>query len=183
MKTAGAKRIASRYVKALFEVAHEASALDAVEKDMASLGRMLAESEDFRQFLVNPLLTRQVQTDTMVALLGRMKAHKAMHPFVATLSHHRRLPILPEIIALFAEAVQSARGEMAAELIAASALKPIQVASVEQRLSQVYGKKVNLDVRQDPSLLGGIVVKIGSLQIDGSLAGKLERLELALKVA
>lgn len=183
MKTAGAKRIASRYVKALFDVAHAASALDAVEKDMVALGHMLAQSEDFQHFLVNPLLSRESQTDAMTALLAKIKAHKIMQPFMATLARHRRLAILPEVTQLFAEAVQKARGEMTAELVTAAALKPAQIKSVTERLGQAYGKKINLDIRQDASLLGGMVVKVGSLQIDGSIAGKLQRLELSLKAA
>src|SRR5271170_8257329 len=127
MKTAGAKRIAERYVKALFDVAKSAAGLDAVEKDMAALGDSLKESEDFQHFLTNPLLSRQAQADVMKAMLTKMKAHKVTQPFMTALAQHRRLPILPEIIELFAIAAQTARGEMKAELIAAAALKPKEI--------------------------------------------------------
>jgi len=183
MKTSGAKRIALCYVKALFDVAQSASSLDMVEKDMAALGDVLKESEDFRHFLTNPLLSRQAQADVMKALLAKKKGHKVTQQFMATLARHRRFAILPEIIELFAEAAQAARGEMKAQLIAASALKSKQIELVGERLSQAYRKKVNLDVRQDASLLGGVMIKVGSVQLDASLAGKLERLNQILRTA
>jgi F-type H+-transporting ATPase subunit delta len=183
MKTTGAKRIASRYVKALFDVAQAASAVEAVEKDLAALGDSLKESEDFQHFLTNPLLSRQAQADVMKAMLAKMKAHKVTQPFMAALAQHRRLPILLEIIELFADAAQAARGEMKAELIAAATLKPKEISMVSERLGKIYGKKVNLGVRQDKNLLGGVMIKVGSVQLDGSLAGKLDRLGLALKTA
>jgi F-type H+-transporting ATPase subunit delta len=182
MKT-GAKRIASRYVKALFDVAKSASSVEAVEKNLASLKNALEESADFRHFLTNPLLSRSAQADVMKAMLAKMKAHKVTSQFMAALAQHRRLPILPEIINLFAETAQAARGEMSAELIAAGALKSKEVDMVSERLSKIYGKTVTLDVRQDKNLLGGVMIKVGSVQLDGSLAGKLNRLGLALKIA
>lgn len=183
MKTSGAKRIAERYVKALFDVAEAASALADVEKDMASLGAALAESAEFAQFLTNPLMDRDQQANVMAALAEKMKASKLTTQFIAMLTRQKRLPILPEIIALFAQTAATARGEMQAEVIAASPLKAPEVAQIKDRLSKAFGKKVNLDVRQDADLLGGVVLKVGSQQLDASLAGKMARLKLALQAA
>jgi len=189
VKTSGTTRIAERYVKALFDVAqsstlkNSAAALDSIEKDLAAVGRALDESADFRHFLTNPLLTRQAQAGAVKALLAKMKAQALTQQFMATLAHQRRLGILPEIIAMFTKWAQAARGEMAAELIVAAPMKDKETALVAKGLGKAYGKTMNLTVRQDASLLGGIMVKIGSLQLDGSLAGKLARLNQILRAA
>jgi F-type H+-transporting ATPase subunit delta len=183
MKTAGAKRIAERYVKALFDLTESASSTEKVEADLAALAASLAENEEFRQFLSNPLLTRDAQGKAMAALLKKMKANTLTQQFVATLAAQKRLIILPEIAALFSQWAAASRGEISAELISASALKPKEIEQVAASLSKTYGKKVNLDVREDTTLLGGVIVKVGSQQLDASLAGKINRLKIALKAA
>lgn len=183
MKTDGSRRIAERYVRALFEVAQGNKALDQVEQDLTALAKALAESESFRHFLSNPLIPRDHQADAMIAIAAKMNAHQATRQFVAMLAQHRRLSILPEIVDIFRQWAANARGEMRAELIAASPLKPQELTLISERLGKVYGKKVNLDVREDPSLLGGVVVKVGGLQLDGSLAGKMRRLKNTLQAA
>lgn len=183
MKTAGTRRIAERYVKALFDVASGEDALAAVEKDMLTLTHALAESEDFRQFLTNPLLTREAQAETVAALLKKMKANKVTLQFMQMLAAQKRLGALPAIAELFLKRVASERGELSGELIAATELKAKDVAQIAERLGKAYGRKVNLEVRQDPGLLGGVVIKIGSVQLDGSLAGKMARLKHTLQAA
>lgn len=183
MKNSGSKRIAARYVKALFEVAAEQSALELVEKDMVTLEKALENTPSFQHFLENPLLSRENQAQIMTAILNNVGAHKVTQQFLALLAHRRRLEVLPEIMAQFCEQVSKQRGEMKAELVAASKLSAQEVALVSERLEKAYGKKIILDVREQPELLGGIVVNIGSLRLDGSLAGKLKRLQIGLKAA
>src|SRR5690242_1047737 len=107
MKSFGMKRLASRYVKALFDVADSARALDSVEKDLSALGRLLAESAEFRHLLANPLLTRSEQEEIMESVLDKIKPADITRKFIATLARQKRLPALPEIIHLFAEAVMA----------------------------------------------------------------------------
>ena len=183
MKNSGSKRIATRYVKALLEVAGSASALEQVEKDMQGLKQALATTPSFQHFLENPLLSRDNQAQIMTAILNNIGTHKVTQQFLAMLAKQRRLPVLPEIMQQFCDRVAEGRGEMKAELVSASTLSAQEVAMVSDRLGKAYGKKVVLDVRQQPELLGGIVVNIGSLRLDGSLAGKLKRLQVQLKAA
>jgi F-type H+-transporting ATPase subunit delta len=180
VKTSG-RKIAERYVSALFDVA--ADARDQVERDLQALGGGLEANAEFQQFLDNPLLTREAQAKTMDALLVKMKAHDLTRRFLTLLASQKRLALLPDIIGLFSQWARTARGELAAELISAGPLKDRDVQMVSERLGKVYGKKMILNVRQDPSLLGGIVVRVGSLQLDSSLAGKMNRLRNKLKVA
>jgi F-type H+-transporting ATPase subunit delta len=183
VKNSGSKRIAARYVKALLEVAGSASALELVEKDMQGLKQALATTPSFQHFLENPLLSRDNQAQIMTAILNNIGTHKVTQQFLAMLAKQRRLPVLPEIMQQFCDRVAEGRGEMKAELVSASTLSAQEVAMVSDRLAKAYGKKVVLDVRQQPELLGGIVVNIGSLRLDGSLAGKLKRLQVQLKAA
>jgi F-type H+-transporting ATPase subunit delta len=183
VKIAGTRRIAERYVKALFDVAAGVDALDDVEKDMLSLAQALSESEDFQHFLTNPLLSREAQAEALSALLNKMKAHQVTLQFLQMLAAQKRLGALPAIADLFLRRVAAERGELSGELIAATVLKPKEIAQVAERLSSAYGRKVNLEVRQDPGLLGGVVIKIGSVQLDGSLAGKMARLKRTLQAA
>ncbi len=176
-------RIAQRYVKALFEVASRDAALDAVDKDMQMLKQALTDNATLREFLNNPLLTRQAQTDAMKNLLSKVSAHALTQKFIAMLASQRRLDILSLIATLFTKEVAASRGEVSAELISASPLKADEARQIAARLSKAYGKKINLTLTHDASLLGGAVIKIGSQQLDSSLAGKLSRLKIALQAA
>ena len=160
MKQSGLGPIAARYVSALFEVATKASAVAVVEKDLNDLARATRGNEGFARLLTSPLLTRASQEKLMSALADSFGAHQVTKAFLVTLAHARRLPALIEC------AVQFAR-----------------LAEAEQRLSKIYGKKVKLRSTQDANLLGGVIVKIGGMQLDASLAGKLARMEQNLKAA
>ena len=183
MKTIGAKRIAERYVKALFDLAQPAHAVDQVEADLLALAAAVRQSPEFARFLSNPLLSRDMQAAAMDAMLKQLKAHEVTRKFVAALARHKRLPLLADAAELFSRIAQASRGEMSAEVVAAAALGKTELSAVSDRLGKAYGKKINLAVSEDANLLGGIVIKIGSVQLDGSLAGKLDRLGQKLKAA
>lgn len=183
MKTSGSKRIAERYVKALFDAATAAGATAAVEADLASLGKALAESSEFQHFLTNPLLTTEQRAKTMVAIVDKVNVNPVTRQFIGMVLLQKRLALLPVIIAEFARAAAAARGELDAEVISATPLKEKEIAQIHDRLSKAYGRKLRLEVRLDPSLLGGVILRIGSQQLDSSLAGKLRRLQNTLKAA
>ena len=183
MNNSGFKRIAERYVRALFEVVTMEKATDLVEKDLLSLGKACQGSEEFRDFLSNPLLSHEMRAQAMLAILAQMQAHQLTRQFIGMLIRQKRLAILPEVVTLFSEWASSARGEMKGELIAAAPLKDKDIQKISDSLSKAYNRKVVLSLKEQPDLLGGVVVKIGSLQLDGSLAGKLNRLGLKLKAA
>lgn len=183
MKLSGSKRIAARYVRALFDIAHKDKALNEVEKDMLTLGKALETTPSFRHFLDNPLLSRESQAQIMTALLNNVGAHKLTQQFMALLARRRRLAVLPDIMKQFCDMVAQQRGEMKAELVAATKLTPQEIALVKERIGKIYKKDIVLHVRQEPELLGGIVINIGSLRLDGSLSGKLKRLQIGLKAA
>lgn len=183
MKTSGLRKLSERYVNALFDVASDASAVPAVEKDLLALAKVATTSREFSDFLSNPLLTRKEQADVIAAMLSNIGAHEITRQFAAMLARQKRLPALSEIANLFSSTAAGARGEIAAELISAKEMKPAEVNAVAEKLSKVYGKKVTIKTRVNPDLLGGVIVKIGSQQFDSSVSGKLQRLRNTLKVA
>ena len=183
MKISGSRRIADRYVRALFEVVAAEKVVDSVEKDMLSLAVACKDSEEFRHFLGNPLLSHEVRAQTMLEILAKMQVHQLTRQFIGMLIRQKRLGILPDIITLFAEWASKARGELKGELIAAAPLKAQEVKMISDRLGKAYGRTMILSLKEQPELLGGVMVKIGSLQLDSSLAGKLNRLALKLKAA
>lgn len=181
MKTSGSRQIAERYVKALFDVSDKAQ--DKVENDLRQLAILLKESKALGAMINNPLLTRQQQAKAMDAILTAMKAATVSRQFVVLLAKQKRLAILPEIISIFMSEASKQRGEMKAMLVSAAPIKASDFNLLAQKLSAMVGKKILFDLEQDPELLGGAVIRIGSLQLDASLAGKLRRLKNILKAA
>ncbi|NBX03319.1 MAG: F0F1 ATP synthase subunit delta [Alphaproteobacteria bacterium] len=180
MKNQSSKRIAERYVKALFDVAQLGGALPAVEKDLAALNAAVAASDELQRFIESPLLTREQKASAMQAVLVKQKANDITVKFLLMLARQKRLDALPAIAELFANWAEAARGEMSASVTSASKLSDKDAGLVADRLSKAYGKKINLSIKEDASLLGGVVVHIGSIQLDGSLSGKLRRLKQKL---
>lgn len=183
MKNTASRKIAQRYVKALFSSASEQHAVAAVEKDMASLMAAMAESPELRMLMESPLMSAAGQKSALELLLRKMGAHALTAQFVALLADKKRLGILSAAAGLFADMASQSRGEIKAEMITAGKASKEEIAQTSARLGEMYGKKVILSVKQDPSLLGGVIIRIGSTQLDGSLAGKLERLGQKLKAA
>lgn len=183
MKNPGSKKIAERYAHALFDVAQQSGILAVVEKDLQVLADLIKENADFRAFLHNPLLTRAAQGAIAGNILQSIGTNAVTSQFIALLAHNKRLDMLPEIIIIFLEKAAKGRGELAAELITARSVSDKETGAIAQSLGKAYNKKINLRVREDPSLLGGVIINIGSMQLDSSLAGKLNRLEQALKTA
>jgi F-type H+-transporting ATPase subunit delta len=183
VKTTGFRQLSQRYVKALFDVSSVASAVATVEKDLLVLARVAHTSKEFSDFLKSPVLGREEQAGLVEAMLNNIGAHELTRKFCAMLARGKRLPALPEMAEIFSQTAAAARGEISAELVSAGELKPAEISAIADKLSKMVGKKVIIKTRVNPQLLGGVVVKIGSQQFDGSVAGKLQRLKNTLKAA
>lgn len=181
MKASGSKQVAARYVTALFDVSEGAH--DKIEKDLKALDNVIKNSRELATVLSSPLLSRLQQEKAIAAVLAAMKAEPATRKFMALLARQKRLPLLPEIIALFMDKLSSARGEVKAEAVSAAKLSAGEETALAKALSKALGRGVALQAREDSKLLGGLVVKIGGVRLDASLAGKLRRLGLILRAA
>jgi F-type H+-transporting ATPase subunit delta len=175
--------LAGRYAVALFELAEDRDALDAVAEDLRNFRSLLDESADLRRLIRSPVLSREDQGRAVTALAERAGLSPLTRQFLGLLAHKRRLFVLPEIITAYLAMLGEHRGEVSAELTSAVALSEEQLEAVRQRLTEAMGQAVTLSTAVDSNLLGGLVVRVGSRMIDASLRTKLQRLEVAMKGA
>jgi F-type H+-transporting ATPase subunit delta len=175
--------LAGRYAVALFELAQEQDALDAVAGDLHTLRDLLAGSADLERLIRSPVLSREEQARAITAVGERAGFAPLTLKFLGLLAHKRRLFALPDVIAAYDAMLAEHRGEVGAEVVSAVPLSPEQLESVERQLTAAVGQTVKLSTAVDPNLLGGLVVRVGSRMIDASIRTKLHQLELALKGA
>jgi len=173
--------LAERYAAALFDLADERKALDTVAADLQALRAMLRESAELRRLIRSPVLTRESQGKAIAAVAERAQASPLVRNFLALLARNRRLFALPEMIESYLARLAERRGEVTAHVSAAQDLSPAQKDAIGEQLRKAVGRKVAVDIEIDPSLLGGLVVRVGSRMVDASLKSKLNRLQLAMK--
>lgn len=180
-ETAGATGLGARYATALYELADEQKTLDAVADDLRALRRLVNESADLQRLIGSPVLTRAEQGKAIAALAERAGFQPLVRNVLGLLAKNRRLFVLPQVIEAYLANLAARRGEVTAEVIAAQSLNERQRQLLDERLRRAVGGKVAIELRVDPSLLGGLVVKLGSRMVDASLSSKLRRLQLAMK--
>ena len=178
---AGTGGLTARYAAALFELAEAHKAIDRVAADLTDLKAMIAGSDELRAFIRSPIRSREDQGRAMGALLQQAGTSDLVRKFVGLVALNRRLFALPAMIDEFLGELARRRGEMRAEVAAARPLNEQQQAALAEAIRRSVGGKVAVDVKVDPALIGGLVVKVGSRMIDSSLRTKLQRLQLAMK--
>ncbi len=172
--------VAGRYASALFELATEKNVVGDVERDLTNFQNVLSESADLRQVLASPILSTDEQGNAVSAVLAKMDASDMTIKFFKLITQNRRLPVAGDVVRAFKALASKARGEVAAEVISATALNDEQTAALKASLKDSVGKEVQLTAKVDPSLLGGLVIKIGSRMVDSSLRTKLATMKVAL---
>jgi F-type H+-transporting ATPase subunit delta len=177
----GVSGLAGRYATALFDLADQQKMLDQVSADLASLKTMIADSTDLVRLIRSPMISRDHQAAAMAALAQRAGLGTLTRNFVGLVARNRRLFALPGMIEGYRRMLAARRGEVTAEVTAAQPLSAGQVEAVTDRLKSAVGSKVAVEIRVDPAILGGLVVKVGSRMVDGSLRSKLQRLQLAMR--
>jgi len=178
-----ASGLAGRYAAALFELAEEQDALDAVADDLHGLRDMIEESADLGRLIRSPVLSRDEQGRALAALGERAGFGELTRRFLGLVAHKRRLFALPQVVAAYDAMLAEHKGEVGAEVVSAVPLSAEQLESVRRHLTAAVGQTVKLSTSVDPNLLGGLVVRLGSRMIDASIRTKLHQLELALKGA
>ena len=173
--------LAGRYANALFELAQDQKAIDAVSGDLASLRRALETSPDLARLVRSPVFSADDHAKALKAILEKMGAHALSSKFVLLLAQKRRLFILTHVIAAFESLLAKSRGETEAEVTAARALNDNEITELKSVLKSKLGKEPRLHSKIDPTLLGGLIVKVGSRMIDSSLRTKLDGLRVAMK--
>ena len=148
---------------------------------MTRLARLLDGSSDLMRLIKSPVFSAEDQMSAMGAVLKKAKITGLVGNFIRVVASNRRLVAVPDMLVSFKQKLADHRGEVSASVKVAQALTPAQTKELKTVLKSVVGKNVALDVTVDPSLLGGMIVKIGSRQIDTSLKTKLSSMKLALK--
>lgn len=182
-KRSSSADIASRYARALFHLAPDTKTRHAMLNDLAVLSDLAESHEDFRRFLRLPMVTPERKVAVMQAIAEKAAFTPLIRRVLVILAENDRLQIIPRVADALRALVQEAEGILPAELTMAVAPTSDQVASVKQALDRATGKNVQLSARQDPEILGGLVVRYGSTMIDGSLSNRLETLRRKLKAA
>ena len=172
---------AGRYATALFELALEEKALDQVAIDLNRFGEALDAFEDLTRLVKSPVFSADEQGKALAAILDKLEIEGLTRNFLLLVAKNRRLFATPDMIRAFRAMLARRRGETSASIIAASKLTDGQIAALKQALTAALGKEVMLEEQVDPSLLGGLVVKVGSRMIDTSLRARLNSLKVAMK--
>jgi F-type H+-transporting ATPase subunit delta len=173
--------LAGRYASALFDLARDQRQIEAVGKSLDALNQALADSKDFSELVASPLVSREEAGKAFAALAPQLGLDPITTNFVGVLAGNGRKGELRNVIRAFRRLSAEHRGETTADVITARPLNDDQLAQLRQQLRARAGRDVTIDAQVDPEILGGIVVKLGSQQIDASIRTKLNRLAQAMK--
>ncbi|WP_050928344.1 F0F1 ATP synthase subunit delta [Aestuariivita boseongensis] len=173
--------IADRYATAIFEIAQENKDLDGLEASLADLSAALDASPELREVISSPILARSEQKAAMTALAQKMGLVQVMQNVLGLMAEKRRLFVLPQMIKALRAKIADHRGEVTAEVTSAKALTKAQNDKLAKTLAEKFGKNITIQASVDESIIGGLIVKVGSKMIDTSIKAKLNSLQNAMK--
>ncbi|MBO0719038.1 MAG: F0F1 ATP synthase subunit delta [Rhizobiales bacterium] len=175
--------MAGRYATALLELALEADAIEPVKAELDRFDALVAESADLTRLVRSPVFPAEEQLQALSAVLERVGIHGLAANFLKLAAANRRLFAVRDMIKAYRALVAQHKGEATAAVTVAEPLKDQHVDALRAALKSVTGKDVDLEVKVDPAILGGLVVKLGSRMVDSSLRTKLNGIKHAMKEA
>jgi F-type H+-transporting ATPase subunit delta len=173
--------IAARYATAIFEIAQENNNLDGLESSINDLDAALADSADLRALIQSPMISRSNQETAISEVARKMGLEDVLVKSLALMAQKRRLFVLPQLIGALREQIALERGEVTADVTSAKALTKAQSEKLAKTLTERVGKTVTINTTVDESLIGGLIIKVGSKMIDTSIRSKLNSLQNAMK--
>jgi F-type H+-transporting ATPase subunit delta len=173
--------LSGRYALALFALASDSKAIDQVAADLDRIGVMLEQSADLAHLVRAPIFGRSDQARGVLAVLAAAEIGDLVRRFVGVVASNRRLQALPDMISAFRKVLAHHRGEVLAEVTSAQALSERHLQEIRSALVKIAGPGTKVLTRVDPELIGGLVVKLGSRLLDGSIRSKLNSLKLVMK--
>lgn len=181
MSSAGQSSVIySRYANAIIELAEEKKVLQNVEKDLSELSAMIADSDELAALIDSPLNDAKTQTDAIVAIAEKAKFNDITKSFLGVVAQNGRLELIRGIVKAVNTALDKRRGAITVDVQVAQDMSAKQQKDLENALSKAIGKDVAIQARVEPSILGGIIVTVGSHMIDDSVRRKLERLKVSM---
>ena len=175
--------VSGRYATALFELARDEKSIDAVLLDLDNFNALLDDSADLRRLVRSPVFSADMQVKALSIVLDRAGITGISANFLKVLTANRRLFAIADVIRAFRALVARFKGEVGAEVTVAEPLSDKNLDALKDALQAVSGKDVTLNVKVDPSIIGGLVVKLGSRMVDSSLRTKLNSIKHAMKEA
>jgi F-type H+-transporting ATPase subunit delta len=175
--------VGARYARALFELAKDQGDVAAVEADLKSLKAMRADSADLRTLISSPAFDAEEKGKGLAAVAEAAGFSATTRKALGLVAANRRASALPSIISAFEKLAAEDRGAISAEVVTAMPLSPAQTKALAAALRTALGKDPEVETRVDPSLLGGLKVRVGSRLYDASLKSRLDSLKFALKRA
>jgi F-type H+-transporting ATPase subunit delta len=175
--------MAGRYATALFELALETKSVDQVASDLNAFDALVAANPDLTRLVRSPVFSTEDQAKALAAILERVGIKGIAANFLRVVASNRRLFAVAEIIRGFNRLVAAHKGEVTAQVTVAEQLNDARLAEIRDALKAVTGKDVKVDLQVDPSIIGGIKVKVGSRMVDASLRTKLNSIKFAMKEA
>ena len=173
--------VPGRYASALFELATEEKATEEVSRQLSTFQTAIDQSEDLSRLVRSPVFSSGDQVSALGAVAAELHITGATLNFLKLVAKNRRLSALPDMIKAYATLLASSKGEIAGEVTSAEPLSATQLADLKAALKSSLGRDVLLTTRVDSSLLGGLIVKVGSRMMDNSLKTKLQTLKIAMK--
>ncbi len=179
----GSGGIEHRYATALYSHAEDLKQLDQIASEMEALGKLIHTSADFRRVVESPVLDAKVQSEAVLAVLNKFGFSAPVRNLVGVVVANRRLAALPRIAIAFADILAARRGILLAEVATAHPLNDTQRTQLIARLTEAGYPNVRLSEKVEPSLLGGMILRIGARLYDTSIRSRLQRLQYAMKGA
>jgi F-type H+-transporting ATPase subunit delta len=173
--------VAERYAKALLDLAEEEKTVDSVDADLDRFAGLIAESSDLARLVRSPVFSAEEQEKAVTAVLAKAGITGAAGNFIRLVAAKRRLFVLPSMINAYKAMVAEKKGIVGAEVTLAEQPSPKRLEDIKSALREVAGSEIALDVKINPAIIGGLIVKLGSRMIDASLRSKLNSIRLALK--
>ncbi len=173
--------VAQRYATAIFELAKESKSLKSLESDVNALDGALTESADLRSLVTSPVYSRDQVANAITAVAKKMKLSQTVTGALGLMANKRRLFTLPQVLASLRALIAAEKGEITAEVTSAKPLSTAQQADLVKTLKARVGKDINLKLAVDETLIGGLVIKVGSQMIDSSIRAKLAALKNSMK--
>ncbi|MEP4196710.1 MAG: F0F1 ATP synthase subunit delta [Aliishimia sp.] len=173
--------IAARYASAVFALAREDKQIAAIEGDLSALSDAMADSADFKALIASPIYSREEQGTAIAALAKKMKLSAITANTLSLMATKRRLFVLPQLVQSLREMIAEDKGEVTADVVSAKALTKAQSDNLAKSLKASTGKDVTINATVDESLIGGLIVKVGSKMIDTSIRSKLDSLQNVMK--
>ena len=173
--------VPGRYATALFALCKEEGQLTTLQKDIEKMSELIAKSDDFKNFMTSPMYKRDEKTRVVSAVGKQIKLQKNTYNLLQLMARKGRIHILPQLINDIGSLLENDRGEMGVEVVSAETLNKDQTDKLEKTVSKILDMKAKMQVRLDESLIGGMIVKIGSRMIDTTIKSKLVKLQNIMK--